>query len=347
MISKQYKLKDMKTAYIKAISYYLPENQLTNKDLCALFPNVSEEEIFYKSGVKTRHIASQEQTALELGIASAKTLFQEYDISPNEIDFLIFCTECYEFPAPAASCVMQDLLKIPKSAGAMDIHLGCSGFVYGLSVAKALILSEQASNILFITSEIETRVLHPNDLNLRMIFGDGSAATLISGKQNTNTPLIGQTIFGTDGAGHKHLQVPQSGFRNPITKEWLETYQDVGGMPNGKMVMNGQEILIFTLKVVPTLVNNLLEKAGLNVNQIDKFVFHQANAYLLEVLRKKMAIPKEKYIIHLENIGNTVSSTIPIALKEALKTGQIKPGERCLIAGFGIGFSWAGAIIYL
>ncbi len=330
------------SAFIQAISYYLPQEILTNDNLCEIFPVLTKEEIFAKTGIRKRHISATGETASDLAFKAAKKLFRENKINPASIDYIILCTETPDYIAPASSCILQHRLGLPETDGAIDITQGCSGFVYSLSVAKGLVESGQAKNVLLLTAETETKVIHPDDTECRMIFGDGAAATLISSSAKKG---IGNFIFGTDGKGAKHLLIESSGFRNPVNERWLKKNKSAGGMINGKMHMNGTEIFVFALKVVPALVQNILEKNNLKMNDIDFFVFHQPNVFLLETLRRKIKIPQEKFIVELENFGNTVSSTIPIALCEAIKSGKIKRGMKILVAGFGIGYSWAGTVI--
>jgi len=334
-------------ACIKAISYYLPEKTLTNQQLCEIFPELDEGMIFKKSGVRTRHIVAPGEIGSDVAYSSAIRLFEEHDYAPSDIDFLIFCTEAFDYIAPSSACILQDRLGLSKDAGAIDIGDGCSGFVYSLSMAKGLIESGQAANVLLLTSETPSTVIHPDDAPLRMIFGDGGAATLVCENSEDHISQIGNFVFGTDGSGAENLIIRPSGFREPITEEWLEKHKEIGGLKFGRMEMSAQKIFIFVLKVVPPMIEKLLKKSGLKQNDIDLFVFHQPNGYLLEVLRRKLNIPESKYVIHMEECGNTVSATIPIALKEAINSGRAKKGDRILIAGFGIGYSWAGTIVTL
>ncbi len=328
---------------IKAISYYLPETMLSNADLCSIFPELKEEEILKSSGIKCRHISAPDQIASDIAFAAAEKLFEEHHINREEIDYLLYCTEALDYIAPATACILQYRLHLPKTCGTLDIPYGCTGFVYGLSVAKGLIESNQAKNVLLLTSDNPTKVIHPKDKELRIIFGDAGAATLLSATTGKNN--IGQFVFGTDGSGYQHLIVRKTGFREVITREWIDENSDADGMRMGKMEMNSSEIFLFVLKVVPPMIRALLEKEHLMLQDIDLFVFHQANAQLLEIVRRKMKIPAEKFIIDMEKVGNTVSASIPIAFKNAMDKGLVKKGNKIMVCGFGIGLSWAGTII--
>ncbi len=330
-------------SYIKAISYYLPEKVLSNSDLCLEFPELEEEKILKSFGIKYRHISAPDEIASDIAFCAAEKFFSEHPISREEIDFILFCTEAFDYIAPATACILQQRLNLPKNIGALDIPYGCTGFVYGLSIAKGLIESGQASNVLLLTSDNPTKVIHPKDKELRIIFGDAGAATLISATEDHKK--IGKFVFGTDGSGYESLIVRRSGFRELITKEWLEENADAGGMSMGKMEMKSSEIFLFAMRVVPPMIRAILEKENLQIEDINLFVFHQANSQLLEVIRRKMKIPSEKFIIDMESIGNTVSATIPIALKNAITKGMIHEGDKIMICGFGIGLSWAGTIV--
>lgn len=331
-------------AYIKAISYYLPEKVLTNAELCQIFPDLSEKDIVLRTGVKQRFISAPLEIGSDVAFASAEIFFREHNIAREEVDFLIFCTEGLDYKAPATACVLQNRIGLPQTCGAIDVPLGCTGFVYGLSLAKALIESSQARNVLLLTSDVPSKVIHPDDSELRSIFSDGGAATLVSATEEAGS-MVGDFVFGTDGRGAENLIVRYSGSREPISHDWLTKYKNADGMKWGKMEMNGSEIFIFAIKVVPPMIRRILEKNQMQQEEVDLFIFHQASGFLLEILRKKLKIPKEKFFVCLENVGNTVSATIPIALKEAMKQGKAKKGDKILLAGFGIGYSWSGTIV--
>jgi 3-oxoacyl-[acyl-carrier-protein] synthase-3 len=219
--------------------------------------------------------------------------------------------------------------------------------VYGLGLAKGLIESGQCKNVLLITSETYSKFIHSKDKSVRTIFGDAAAATLIS--VSGDGGRMHSFVYGTDGNGAQNLIVKTGGMRYPKTDISSEDVADDFGNTRSKdsLYMNGSEIFVFTLASVPRLIKQVLEKANLQLEDIELFLFHQANTFMLEALRKKIGIPKEKFYLFLENCGNTVSSTIPIALQEALKTGRAKKGDRVLLAGFGVGYSWGGAVIEL
>lgn len=333
-------------AVIKAISSYLPSQKLTNKQLAQEYQDWGVDKIFEKTGISERSIAMPNECASDLGIAAAHKLFATGVCSPKDVDFLLFCSQSPDHFLPATACIVQDRLGIKTSCGALDFGLGCSGFVYGLALAKGLIETGAAGNILLITAETYTKFIHPRDRSVRTIFSDGAAATLV-----TNVPdvedALGPFVFGTDGRGANKLIVPAGAFRMPATPETAIAKDDgTGNFRSAQnLFMDGPELFNFTLKVVPELVRSLLEKSQMALDDVDYFVFHQANRFMLEQLRKKIRIPIEKFCINLELYGNTVSATIPMALEIAKEQKRINNRCRIMLVGFGVGYSWGATII--
>ena len=331
-------------AYIKAISYYLPDRVVTNEGLVKEFPEWDVEKVYSKVGVKERHLAAESETAGDLAEKAALKLFEEYQVSPSDIDFLLLCTQSPDYRLPSTACILQARLGIPTSAGAFDYDLGCSGCIYGMAVAKGLIAAGLASNVLLLTAETYTKYLHPDDKSNRTIFGDGAAACLISREEGLAE--IGDFVFGTDGSGAENLMVKTQGARFP-EKTGLSTEDDDGHVNREDyLYMNGSAIFNFTLEQVPPMMKQLLEKSGLGKDDIDYFVFHQANKYMLSTLRKICGIPKDKFHIDLEHTGNTVSSTVLISLKDCLDQGVIHSGMKVMACGFGVGLSYGGTILH-
>lgn len=328
--------------YIKALSYYLPERIVTNAELLKDFPEWSVDKVTAKVGVTSRHLAADNETAGDLAEKAARRLFEEYGISPSEIDFLLLYTQSPDYFLPSTACLLQHRLGIPVTSGAFDYNLGCSGCIYGLAVAKGLVSAGIARNVLLLTAETYSKYLHPSDKSNRSIFGDGAAACLIS---TDGFVEIGDFVCGTDGSGAENLIVKTgaSKQRKPtgIFKEdeeghtWYDDY----------LYMNGGAIFNFTLETVPVLVRQLLDKSGSQKEEIDYFIFHQANKFMLNTIRKVCVLPKEKFYVSLENTGNTVSSTVLIGLKDCLLNGTIKAGMQVVVAGFGVGLSWGGTIL--
>jgi len=328
--------------FLKGISYYLPEKVLINEQLVSEFPEWTVEKIADKIGIKKRHIVTENETALDMAVLASEKLFEEYSIDKSSVDFVLLCTQSPDYFLPTSACIVQDRLNLPTQCGALDFNLGCSGFVYGLSLAKGLICAGISENVLLITSETYSKHLHPRDRVNKTIFGDAACATLIS---TDGFAKICDFSLGTDGRGWHNLIVKSGAFRHPFKSDTV-IYDDSGNpMSDDYLYMNGAEIFTFTLESVPQLVEDTLRKNSLKKEDIDLFVFHQANRYMMDFLRKKIKIDPVKFYYCLENMGNTVSSTIPIAIKKAMLDGSIKQSNLILIAGFGVGYSWGGTIL--
>jgi len=332
-------------AILKATTYLLPSIKVTNDDLSAEFPDWSPEKISNKTGIFERAITSENEFVSDLAIDASLKLFNEFDINSDKIDFLLLCTQSPDYFLPTTACIVQDKLGLSKTCGALDFNLGCSGFVYGLSLAKGLIYSKSAKNILLITAETYSKHIHALDKSNRSIFGDAAAATLITASNDTSQIGIGEFVFNTDGSGSENLIVKNGGMRNPI-KNGIDYFESENFVKNDDyLFMNGQEIFKFTTSSIPTLIDECLLKNNLNIDGIDLFIFHQANKFMLDYLKRKLNIPDSKFFIYLESCGNTVSSTIPIAISEAIKGNQLKKGMTLLVVGFGVGYSAAATIL--
>jgi 3-oxoacyl-[acyl-carrier-protein] synthase-3 len=337
----------MRKASHRAVASYLPEQTLTNEQLAAEFTDWTADKILEKTGIACRRIAAEEECSSDLGVRAAEKLFATGVCKPEEIDFLLFCTQSPDYFLPTTACLVQDRLGLRTSCGALDFNQGCSGFVYGLALAKSLIESSVAERVLLITAETYSKFINARDRSVRTIFGDAAAATLVTASSNGSDDLLGPFVFGTDGRGAENLIVSAGGLRKPLSTATAEEREDKGGnwRSDQNLYMNGPEIFNFTLSTVPKSVNQLLARAECKLEDVDHFVFHQANRFMLERLRAKMNIPAEKFSIEMEDCGNTVSSTIPIALERMALGGKLTPGQRVMLVGFGVGYSWAAGMM--
>ena len=329
-------------AAIRDIAYHLPEYALTNAVLAEEFPEWSIEKIASKTGIDQRRIAAKDEYSSDLALKASQLLLERH--SSSAVDYLILCTQSPDYYLPTTACILQEKLGLNTDIGAFDFNLGCSGYVYGLGLAKALIENGQASSVLLVTAETYSKFINKGDKSVRTLFGDAASATLVEGV-DASSALMQGFAYGTDGKGAGNLIVPRGGMRPE--REGLGLSAEVRGLEsNGfDLYMNGPEIFNFTLRVVPECVERVLNKTGKTLEDIDLFVFHQANRYMMDHLRKKLGLPAEKFYIYLEDCGNTVSSTIPIALFHAQLEGILKPGMTVMTLGFGVGYSWAGALI--
>ena len=333
------------TAAIRAIEYHLPERILDNVALAAQFTDWPVEKIQSKTGIAQRRIAAPGECASDLAAQAAEKLLARMPEMRARIDFVLLCTQSPDYFLPTTACILQHRLGLATTCGAMDFNLGCSGFVYGLSLAKGLIETGQAENVLLLTAETYSRYLNPGDKAVRTVFGDAAAATFVCATEAPG-PAIGPFVFGTDGSGAQNLIVKTGAARCPTIPD-APVVEDTSGnsRTENNLFMNGPEIFAFTIKAVPVAVQALLAKAGLMQDGIDLWVFHQANQYMLEHLRKKIGIPADRFAVAMANCGNTVSSSIPIALRELQALGRLTDGLRLGLVGFGVGYSWAATLV--
>ena len=329
----------MKTAAITAVEYHLPEHRVSNADLTQEFPDWSVQKIADKTGIDSRRVSAPGECSSDLAAAAAERLFKG-GVDRSSIDYVLFCTQSPDYFLPTSACLLQARLGIPTSAGALDFNLGCSGYVYGLGLAKGLIETGQASRVLLLTGETYTKMLAQEDRSVRTVFGDGASATILDAidvAPGAPAP-IGPFVYGTDGTGAPNLIVEYGAFRKPLSPA------DQSAPAKPTLFMDGGEIFAFTLSTVPKAVNALLQRASLTPDDVDLYVFHQANRHMLDHLRRKSAIPEDKFLVHLSNCGNTVSATIPITLREAQRAGRLRRGAVLALVGFGVGYSWSAAI---
>ena len=323
-------------AAVRAIAAYLPPKIEKN--------DMMDERFLKKIGIRERHIVDKE-CASDLAQSAAETLLARYDIDRTTIDFVLFCTQQPDYLMPTTACVLQGKLGLSKQCGALDYNLGCSGYVYGLMLAKGLVETGAARNLLLITTGLYTHFANPKDGVTRPIFGDGATATLITAKESEQ-PFLHSFVYGTDGARYDRLIIPAGGSKNPPRRTPEKFITDDQGYTrsNYDATMDGQAIAFFTLREVPPLVEQVLEKSGLSREQLDYCVFHQPNKFMLEYVQQKCQLTGVPFYNDVEMTGNTVSSTIPIGLEKIFQHTAPEELHHVMLAGFGVGLSWAGCI---
>jgi 3-oxoacyl-[acyl-carrier-protein] synthase-3 len=322
---------------IGPIAVHFPERVETNEQLQSDHPDWDVALIAEKTGIGLRHIAAQNETASDLGVQACQKLFHEHGIDPKSIDYLMLCTQTPDYPLPTTACLMQDRLGLSNHCGAIDFNLGCSGFVYGLSLAQGLMASGQCKRILLVTAETYSKYIHPDDRSLKTIFSDAAAATLIEASEE---PALTGFEFGTDGSGADTLIVNDGGSRcseHAILprnrKRWAS-----------RLYMDGPSLMSFTVGAIPQLVRDMLGKANLQLSDIRYFLMHQATRKMLEHLQTALHVDESRLPIRLYDRGNTVSSTLPILIQDLRQEGALKPGNQNVLVGFGVGWSWAGCL---
>lgn len=343
---------NVKIAQITGIAAYLPEGRLDNAELVKAFPKWTEEKLRRKLGIATRPVADKDQTALDLGEAACRRLFDAGIAKPDEIDFLVLCTQSPDYLLPTSACILHERLGLRSSCGAFDMNLGCSGYVYGLGICKGMIESGLARKILFVTAETYTKYVNERDSVSRPIFSDGAAVTLLEVSEAESDDVfsgvaaLGPFEFGTDGSGADMLVVRAGGARLPRDANTAIERVDMRGNYRSlnQLYMNGTGVFAFSVDVVPPLVKRFTELAARRGAEIDAFLLHQANKFMLDRLLDLCDVDPAKYFNDISERGNTVSSTIPIAAIDACKTGLVKPGALALLVGFGVGLSWGAAL---
>jgi 3-oxoacyl-[acyl-carrier-protein] synthase-3 len=309
----------------------------TNEELQQAFPSWDLKLIEEKTGIRQRHIAAEGETSSDLAVAAAETLFADHQISPQSIDFVLFCTQTPDYPLPTTSCLIQDRLGLPTGCGALDFNLGCSGYVYGLAMADGLIQSGAAERILFLTAETYTKYIDAEDRSLRTIFGDAAAATLITADPQ---PSMWGFKFGSDGSGGDMLLVGDGGSRDPSDaikprhrKRW-----------KSRLYMDGPSLINFTVDAVPRLVEQILAEQKLSDSDISMYLMHQATWKMLDQLRLRMGVTTDRLPIELADVGNTVCCTLPILIDRLRTAGRLDRQSVNMLVGFGVGLSWAGCL---
>lgn len=334
----------MSGARIIAIETHLPEKTVTNEDLAVDNPDWRMDDLQAKLGVVERRVAAEGETASDLAFEACRKLLKHTDA--GSVDYLLYCTQSPDYYLPSSACILQERLGLSRDIGAFDYNLGCSGYVYGLHMAKALIATGEARNVLLATADTYNKYIHSKDRTVRVLFGDGAAATLI-GASDEGPGEIGQFVLRTDGRGYQNLMVPAGGLRLPHSSDTSREVTDESGCIRSKdnLFMDGPAIFAFAISCVPKIVRDILTKAQLTPDQIDFYVYHQANKFMLDQLFQRNRIPESKVLRCYEKMGNTVSSSIPLAIHQGLRDGRIRPGHRLLLVGFGVGYSWGAGVI--
>lgn len=331
------------TSRIAALGTAFPEGRLSNEELADRFENWTADKIRLKLGIASRRVLSGDETPSDIAVQAARDLFARHAIEPSSVDYLLYCTQAPDYLLPTTACLIHERLGLGSSAGAVDINQGCSGYIHALALAKGLIESGVAARVLVLTADGYSRYVGEDDASVSTLFGDGATATLLDAVDPADPPAgageaaarpaVEHFVFGTDGAGAGQLILRNSAFR-----------RDGDGGPDA-LHMDGPGVLQFTLREVPRLKDRILALAGLGIDEVDHVILHQANRFLLERLEKKLGLPAGKSLVDMEDVGNTVSSTIPIVLARAVEAGRVRRGQRLLLAGFGVGLSWGGCLL--
>lgn len=330
---------------ISGLSAIVPANRIDNRDYTWI--SEQERELLIKTtGIESRRIVNNEATVLDLAYEGAKQLIERLRWDKSEIDLLILVTQSPDYIIPATSIILQEKLGLGKNCLAFDINLGCSGYVYGLSVASSMLSAGAIKKGLLVVGDVSSKGINPKDKSTAPLFSDAAAITALEYKEGAE-PL--QFCLQSDGKGFEAIIIPDGGIRNPISDQTLVEQEFEKGIIRNKrqLILNGLDIFNFSLREVAPNINNLLSHFSIYKEEVDYWVFHQANLLMNEMVRKKMKLPSEKVPYSLKEYGNTSSATIPLTiinnLSESLKSGP----KKLVLSGFGVGLSWGSCCVNL
>ena len=331
----------MKKAYIKSISYYLPDKVVTNEELVADFPEWTVEKIADKVGVKERHVAVDSETATDLAVKAAEKLFAEnLEITKDSIDFIVFCTQSPDYLLPTSACLIQERLGLRTDIGAFDFNLGCSGWVYAMSVALSLMTCGRIKRAIVLAGDARKQVPEEHD----QLFGYAGTATALEYDEKAKPITID---LGSDGTEYDAIIRPGGGARNPITPASLELQDCEDGRKRHacQTRMNGMDVFAFGITTAPKSIKKVFAECGITMDGVDYVLFHQANIKMLETIKKKLKLTDEKVPYSLRRFGNTSSASIPLTVVTELREHLCGKAVTLVGCGFGVGLSW-GTILF-
>ncbi|WXR61920.1 beta-ketoacyl-ACP synthase III [Peptostreptococcaceae bacterium AGR-M142] len=325
---------ELKSAGIIGIGSYLPEKIMTNKDLEQIV-DTNDEWIRTRTGIEKRRIATEKEATSDLSLEASKRALESANIKAEDLDLVIVATITPDMSFPSTACIVQDKLGA-KNAGAFDLTAACSGFIYGISIAKQFVEAGVYKNILVIGAETMTKILDWKDRNTCVLFGDGAGAVVVSTVEDDEG--IKNVTLGSDGSGGSVLNKPAGGSRMPVTHEALENRMNY-------LKMDGSEVFKFAVRKMAAETKKVLEEANINVEDIDMIIPHQANIRIIEGAAKRLKVSLDKMHINLHEYGNMSAASIPVALDEAYKKGKIKKKDKIVLVGFGAGLTWGASYI--
>ena len=332
-----------KRAALTAIASHLPEERRTNEMLAEEFSDWTAEKLTEKTGIEARRISEPDQFTSDLAILAAERLFAQDPGHRDGIDFVLLVTVTPDYLSPGTSVLVQDKLGLPQSVGALDVLWGCAGYPYALTLGAGLIESGRARKVLILTADRLHTFVDEGEVGVKALMGDAATASLLESVEEGEDAsraiaLLGACSYGTDGSGAQQLWLPTSGLRG-------FTGDEVREVSKPTMEMDGAAVFHFTLRVIPKYIRESLDEAGLTMEDVDLFVFHQANRFMLDHLRRRLKIPEERFVYYLAESGNTACNTVPLALDHAIREGRVKPGGRVFLVAFGTGWSWSSMLL--
>jgi 3-oxoacyl-[acyl-carrier-protein] synthase III len=332
---------------IAEIEYELPVRVVSNRDLERQFPDWNMAALEEKSGIRERHIAEENQTALDLAREASVRLLARAGVEARDLQGIVFCTQTPEYLMPSNAFLLHEALGMTHGALAFDYNLACSGYIYGLAIVQGLVEIGLADRVLLVTADTYSKYINERDRSTRCLFGDGAAASLIEVSGAGSPSRLVDVMLASSGREHRAFYIPAGGCRLPSSERTREETTDDSGNTRSleNIHMNGFAVWRFIATEVPKQIAQLLARNSLGVADVDLYVFHQASKLTLDSLVTALRIPREKVFLNMESIGNTVSASIPIALADAARCGRLQRGQLVLLSGFGVGLSWGTALM--
>lgn len=324
-----------KSAVIRGCGAYYPERVLSNADLEHMV-DTSDEWITTRTGIKERRIAAPDEASSDLAMKAAQKAIDMAGWEIDDIDTIIVGTVTPDYLFPSCACTLQGKLGA-KNAVAFDISAACSGFIYGLSLSRALLVSGQARRILLVGVETLSRIVDYTERSTCVLFGDGAGAVVLEGSPEPDVGVKSVAI-GSDGVHGELLYMPAGGSRNPATHDTVEKKLH-------SMKMNGNEVFKIAVRGMEAISRKAIDAAACTIDDIDLFIPHQANFRMIDATSKRLGIPEEKVVVTVDRFGNTSASSIPIALDEAVRDGRIKEGDMLGMVAFGAGLTWGASVV--
>ncbi len=330
-----------KNVGIRAMAACVPTKIAYNKDLTTIMSEEEVEKMISSVGIHERRICDDDVFASDLCYKAAKKLMEDNDIAPESIDMLLFMSQGADYRIPATACILQHRLGLSKDCAAIDLSLGCSGYVYALSTAMAYASMEGVNRVLLLDGEAFSKIVNPEDKVNVPLYGDAGTATLIEKGDYGNSVFI----LHTDGSGEEAVKIP-AGMRNPLTPDSLVvTEREDGNKRNDIQVyMDGMEVFNFAIRVVPKGVKEMMKATDAELDDIDYIVFHQSNRFMTDFFVKKLKFNSDKVPYCIDRFGNTSSASVPLTIVSELKD-KLNVPTRVVMCGFGAGLSWGTALV--
>jgi 3-oxoacyl-[acyl-carrier-protein] synthase-3 len=325
----------MNRTRIVGTGQYLPEKIVTNRDLEKLM-DTNDEWIRQRTGIAQRHIAEKGTGSADIGAPAAQKALDAAGIEPGEVDLIVACTCTPDHIFPSTSCLIQAKLGARRAA-AIDVNAACTGFVYGLSIADAMIRTGVYRNAIVVGAEVLSNHLNWNKRDTAVLFGDGAGAVVLQACEDGDTGVL-STNLCADGSAGDLLYMKAGGSKEHITAENVNS-------PDRDITMNGRDLFKKAVVLFGEAAQTALDRAGHTIDELDLFVPHQANTRIIYSATQRVGIPDEKVYVNIDRVANTVAASIPLALDDAVKEGRLKPGDLVMLAAFGAGLTWGAALV--